>query len=123
MKADDISAAIAAGVLASPFAVIFALLLLHIEPPVGPLGSMLKGEVDKPNVFGSAIVLGAWLMSVVALVLAVAPIVRCMRAGVGIAASRLNLLVAAAISLLVFSFVAGIVVDQYPCWIGVPNCD
>jgi hypothetical protein len=36
MRSDDASAAIAAGVLALPFAIIFALLLLHIEPPLGP---------------------------------------------------------------------------------------
>lgn len=123
MKANDTSAAIAAGVLALPFAIIFALLLLHIEPPLGPVGSMLKGEVDKPNVFGSAIVFGAWLLSVVALVFAVVPIVRGVRAGRGIAASPLNLIVAAVVSLLVVSFLAGIIIDQYPCWIGVPNCD
>jgi hypothetical protein len=123
MKADDTSVAVAAGVLALPFAIIFALLLLHIEPPLGPLGSMLKGEVDRPNVLGSAIVFGAWLLSVLALGFAVAPIVRGVRAGLGISASPLNLLVAAVISVLVVSFVAGIVVDQYPCWIGVPNCD
>jgi hypothetical protein len=123
MKPDDTSAAIAAGVLALPFAIIFALLLLHIEPPLGPLETMLKGAVDQPNVLGSAIVFGAWLLSVVALVFAVAPIARGVRAGLGIAASPLNLLVAAVISVLVVSFVAGIVVDQYPCWIGVPNCD
>lgn len=123
MKAGDTSAAIAAGVLALPFAVIFALLLLHIEPPLGPLESMLKGEVDQPNVLGSAIVFAAWLLSVVALVFAVAPIVRGVRAGRGIAANPLNLLAAGVISALVVSFVAGIVVDQYPCWVGVPNCD
>jgi len=123
MKADGASAAIAAGVLALPFAIIFALLLLHIEPPLGPLESMLKGEVDQPNVLGSAIVFAAWLLSVVALVFAVAPIVRGVRAGLGIAANPLNLLAAGVISALVVSFVAGIVVDQYPCWVGVPNCD
>jgi hypothetical protein len=123
MKADGTSAAIVSGVLALPFAIIFALLVLHIEPPFGPLGSMLKVEVDRPNVVGSAIVFGAWLLSVVALVFAVAPIVRGMRAGVGIAASPLNLLVAGVILVLVVSFVAGVVIDQYPCWIGVPNCD
>ena len=123
MKAGDTSAAIAAGVLALPFAVIFALLLLHIEPPLGPLESLLKGEVDRPNVLGSAIVFGAWLLSAGALVFAVRRILRGVRAGLGIAASPLNLVVAAAISVLVVSFVAGIVIDQYPCWIGVPNCD
>jgi len=121
MKADGASAAIAAGVLALPFAIIFALLLLHIEPPLGPLESMLKGEVDQPNVLGSAIVFAAWLLSVVALVFAVAPIVWGVRAGRGIAANPLNLLAAGVISALVVSFVAGIVVDQYPCWVGVPN--
>ena len=76
MRSDDASAAIAAGVVALPFAIIFALLLLHIEPPLGPLESILTGEVDKPNVLGSAIVFGAWLLSVVAVLFAVAPIVR-----------------------------------------------
>src|SRR6185295_4219203 len=76
MRSNDSSAAIAAGVLALPFAIIFALLVLHIEPPLGPLESMLKGEVDRPNVLGSAIVFGAWLLSAVALVFAVRRIVR-----------------------------------------------
>ena len=116
---DDASAAIAAG-LALPFAILFMMLVLHVEPPFGPL---LRGEVDRPNVLGSAIVFGAWLLSVVALVFAVAPIVRVARAGVRSPARPVNLLVAAVIALLVVAFPAGIVVDQYPCWIGVPDCD
>lgn len=121
--ADDASAAVAAVLFAMPFAVLFTLLLLHVEPPLGPLQPLLKGEADRPNVLGSAIVFGAWLLSVVALVFGIAPIVRGARAGSGIAASPVNLLVAAAVSLLVVSFLAGIIIDQYPCWIGVPNCD
>ena len=109
--------------LALPFAVLFTLLLLHVEPPLGPLQPLLNGDNDQPNVLGSAVVVGAWLLSVIALAFSVAPIARSARTGNGIAASPVNLLVAAVISLLVVSFPAGIVIDQYPCWMGVPNCD
>jgi hypothetical protein len=61
---------------------------------------MLTGEVGQPNVVGSAIVFGAWLLALVAFIVNVDPIVRDARAGLG-----------------------GIVVDQYPCWVGVPNGD
>jgi len=121
--ADDAAAAFVAGVLALPFAILFMLLVLHVEPPLGPLEPLLKGEVDRPNVLGSAIVFGAWLLSIAGLIVGIAPIVRGARAGSGKAANPVNLLVAAVISLLAVSFVAGIVIDQYPCWIGVPNCD
>ncbi len=35
----------------------------------------------------------------------------------------LNLLLAVAILFFIIMFAGGIIVDQYPCWIGVPNCD
>jgi hypothetical protein len=105
-----------------PFATLFALLLFHIEPPLRALDS-LRTEVDQPNVLGSAIVLAAWLLSVVGLVVSVAPIVRGARDGSGAAASPVSLIVAGVIALLVISFPAALVIDQYPCWIGVPNCD
>jgi hypothetical protein len=72
---------------------------------------------------GSAIVFGAWLLAIVAFIVNVVPIARGARAGRGIATSPANLLVATATFALVAFFVGAIVVDQYPCWIGVPNCD
>jgi len=35
----------------------------------------------------------------------------------------INLVLAITILIFIVTFVGGIVVDQYPCWIGVPNCD
>ena len=107
--------------LALPFATLFALLVLHIEPPLRVLES-LKTDVDQPNVVGSAIVVGAWLLSVVGLVFSVMPIIRGARVGTA-AASPASLLVAGVIALIVLSFPAALIVDQYPCWTGVPNCD
>jgi hypothetical protein len=38
-------------------------------------------------------------------------------------ATPLNLVVAVVALSFVVLFIVGIVVDQYPCWTGVPNCD
>ena len=78
---------------------------------------------DQPNVIGSAIVLGAWLLSVAAIIVTISPIVRDARAGRPLVTHPVNLALASVILLFVVAFVVSIVVDQYPCWIGVPNCD
>jgi hypothetical protein len=110
--------------LALPFAIIFTLLLIGGEPPrFGPLEPLLTAEVDRPNVVGSAIVFGTWLLALIAFILNVDPIVRDARAGRSIATHPANLLVAVATFCFVALFVGGIIDDQYPCWIGVPNCD
>lgn len=116
------SAAIVGAVLALPFALLYSLLVLHIEPPLRVLES-LKVAPDQPNVVGSAIVLGAWLLSVVAFVVTLSPIVRDARAGRPLLTHPVNLALAIVILLFVVAFAVSFVVDQYPCWIGVPNCD
>jgi uncharacterized membrane protein YidH (DUF202 family) len=116
------SAAILGAVLALPFALLYLLLVLHIEPPLGALES-LKVAPDQPNVIGSAIVLGAWLLSVAAFIATLSPIVRDVRAGRPLVTHPVNLALASVILLFVVAFVVSLVVDQYPCWIGVPNCD
>ena len=116
------SAAIAGAVLALPFAVLYTLLVLGIEPPLRALESLRVGP-DQPNVVGTAIVLGAWLLSVVAFVLNLAPIVRDARAGCPFMTHPVNLALAIVILFFIGAFVVSFVVDQYPCWIGVPNCD
>jgi len=117
------SAAIGGALLALPFATMYTLLTLGIEPPLGPLEPLVTVEVDRPNVVGTAIVLGAWLLALVAFLVNVAPVVRDARAGRSITTNRANLVVAIATFAFVALFVVSIIVDQYPCWIGVPNCD
>ena len=123
MTARARSAATVGAILALPFALLYSLLVLHIEPPLGLLESLVTVGPDQPNVVGSAIVLGAWLLSVVALVVTLAPILRDARAGGGITTHPVNLALAVVILFFVGGFVVSLVVDQYPCWIGVPNCD
>jgi hypothetical protein len=75
------SAAIISFMLALPFVAILSLLTLGIEPPLGPLEPLLNNsDPDQPDVLGSLIVLGAFLLAVLACIIARAPIVRTMRA-------------------------------------------
>lgn len=116
------SAAIAGALLALPFAVLYTLLVLGIEPPLRAIESLKVGP-DQPNIVGTAIVLSAWLLSVVAFVVNLLPVVRDARGGRSFAAHPVNLALAVVILMFIGAFVVSFVVDQYPCWIGVPNCD
>jgi hypothetical protein len=118
------SAAIIGVILALPFVTILSLMMLHIEPPLGPLEPLLKNpDSDQPNVIGTLIVLGAFLLAIAACIIARAPIVRTIRAGGSLLAHPLNLMLGVVILSFITMLVVGLIVDQFPCWIGVPNCD
>lgn len=124
LLANPTSAAILSFILALPFVTMFSLLLLGIEPPLGPLEPILKNsDPDQPNVLGSLVILGAFLLAVVAGIIARTPIVRTIRAGGSLLAHPINLALAVVILSFVTMLVIGLSVDQFPCWIGVPNCD
>lgn len=124
MTTESKAAAILGALLALPFAALFTMLaVLRIEPPLGPLEPLVTAPPDQPNVVGTAIVLAAWLLCLVAVAVSAWPMVRSARAGVPLTSKPANLVVAAASLAFVLLFVFGIIVDQYPCWIGVPNCD
>ena len=124
MAAGSKAAAIVGALLALPFATLFTMLaVLRVEPPLGPLEPLVTAPPDRPNVVGTAIVLAAWLLCLIAFAVSARPLVRLARAGDALTSKPANLVVAAASLGFVLLFVIGIVVDQYPCWIGVPNCD
>ena len=106
--------------LAVPFAFLMTHFLLRIEPP---LGAMLRSDPGQANVVGTAIVLASLALSVIGLTLAVGPVIRASCAWATLAPARGDLVVAAFILFLVGLFVGGVIVDQLPCWRGVPNCD
>jgi hypothetical protein len=114
------SAAIIGFVLCLPTIVLFSLALLGIEPGLDPPAPLFRADGSH---LGSMIVLGLMLILPVALVINLAPIRRSARAENGIAAHPVNLLLAVAILIFLAVILGSVVVDQYPCWIGVPNCD
>jgi ABC-type proline/glycine betaine transport system permease subunit len=114
------SAIITSFLLALPFVTLFLLFMLGIEPSLGPLDPLLYAD---DNHLSSIIVFGATFLLLVAFFVSLVPIVRNVQAGSRTTANPINLLLAVAILFFILMFVGGIIVDQYPCWIGVPNCD
>jgi len=51
------------------------------------------------------------------------PIVRTLRAGGSLFAHPLHLIIVVVISFLFAAGLVGLIVDQWPCFMGVPNCD
>lgn len=117
------SSALISLLLALPCAVLFIMLVFHIEPNFGPLQPLLENpNVDGPDA-GSFIALGAFLLLIPAFFIARAPIARALRSGGNWFTYPLNMVFAVAIFVLFATIVGAIIVDKYPCWVGVPNCD
>ena len=118
------STAIISLILCLPFALLVSLLMLNIEPNFGPLQPLLNNpDPDQPDVLGSLIALGTVLLVLAAFMINLIPILRTIRAGGNLTAHPVNLVIAIATLAVIIMVIGGIIVDQYPCWIGVPNCD
>jgi len=63
-----------------------------------------------------------WLMPV-AFLLILMPLVRDLRAGNRILVNPINLLLRVVVLILIAWLWAGALIDQMPCFLGVPNCD
>lgn len=114
------TAAPIAFLMALPFCTLIILLICGIEPPLGPLGTWMEGAGGRTS---SLIVLGALLLTLVGGWINWIPLWRAHQAGVSLRAYPLNLTLALLILAVLVLFVGAIIVDQYPCWRGVPNCD
>jgi hypothetical protein len=72
---------------------------------------------------GQIISLGLILFPVGAGIIAGGPIVHTLRAGGSLFAHPLHLIIVIVIAFLFAAGLVGLIVDQWPCFIGVPNCD
>ncbi len=99
-----------------------ALISFILVLPFAILESLFN-SVNRQNAFGLIVLFGLlWLLSM-AFIVILAPIVRTLRAGNNIMAHPTNLLFRVAFLALIAIIWAGILIDQLPCFLGVPNCD
>ena len=63
-----------------------------------------------------------WLLAV-AFILSLMPIVRNVRTGGGIVVKPVDRRIRVALLILIVSVWTGIMIDQFPCFMGVPLCD
>jgi len=119
------SAAIIGFLLAMPLAILLLIEISGIEPLHGFLMTLTTEAGNNPqlNTFGRILMLGTLLLLPLGFIISLVPVVRNVRAGDGFTVNPVNLLIAAALFIFIAILVIGFIIDQYPCWIGVPNCD
>ena len=99
-----------------------ALISLALVLPFVILES-LNNTITKQNAPGLIALFGLlWLLPMAFIVILV-PVVRTVRAGNSVMANPINLLLRVAFLASIAMVWGGILIDQVPCFIGVPNCD
>jgi hypothetical protein len=108
-------------VLALPFLMIGVMQILNIEPPFAE--ALNQPDPDKPNFYNTAIPIGAFLLAAVNAFIARASIVQVLQAQGRLFARPISLIVVLLMLLLLAWNWIGFIIDQWPCFIGVPGCD
>ena len=104
---DLTSAALISSILILPFALL----------------ESLNNTITRQNAPGLIVLFGLLWLLPVAFIFILMPVVRNLRAGHGLMADPVNLLLRVALLALVALMWAGLLIDQMPCFMGVPNCD
>lgn len=99
-----------------------ALISLIIVLPLAFLES-LNQVITKQNAPGLVVLFGLLWLLPMAFIVILMPVARTLRAGNNLAANPINLLLRVAASALIAMMWVGLLVDQMPCFMGVPNCD
>src|SRR5688572_3497024 len=118
------SAAILGLILAMPLAILVLIEVYSIEPLSGFFRALTtEADGHQLNSFGAALTIGALLLLPAAFLINFIPIARNLRAGNQLTANPVNLLFAAVLFIFIATLVVTLIIDQYPCWMGVANCD
>ena len=83
----------------------------------------LNHTITRQNAPGLILLFGLLWLLPMSFIVILAPIVRTMRAGNSILANPVNLLFRVAFLALIAMMWGGLLIDQLPCFLGVPNCD
>lgn len=89
-----------------------------------PLNRLLNGpNPGQVYIPGQIIVIALISIPIAAAIIAGRPIINTLRAGGSLFAHPLHLIIVVVILVLFSAGVLGLIVDQWPCFMGVPNCD
>jgi hypothetical protein len=119
--ANSKSAEITMLVLTLPFLAIGAMQIFNIEPPFAQ--AMNQPDPDKPNFYNTVIPMGAFLLAIVGALFARTSIVQTLQSQGRLLARPISLIIVLLMLLLLAWNWAGFVIDQWPCFLGVPGCD
>ena len=83
----------------------------------------LNNTITKQNAPGLIVLFGLLWLLPLAFIIILVPIVRTVRAGQSVMANPINLLFRVAFLSFIGMIWVGIIIDQIPCFMDVPNCD
>jgi len=109
--------------LALPFTLIFLIAVYDIDPMNVWLRSLFATDSGRMRLAGLFFILGSILLLPVAVVLNVVAVRKSVSAGNGVMAYPINVALALGLLANIVALVSSFVIDQYPCWQGVANCD
>ena len=109
--------------LAVPLAALALVAWLEWQPFSGLVRSATSDQDGRPTLLGMVLMFGSLAACLAAIVISVVEVLRAWRAGRGWGARPAHLALALVLLLGLLGAVAGLVIDQAPCWEGVPNCD
>lgn len=119
---DSRNAATLGVLLPLPLAFVFVVAVFNIEPVNGFLKIFFGGGDNvRMKLTGLVILLTALLLVPIALAINIAAIRRSVREG--LKARPRNFSIAVSLLTVVLALTVSFVINQYPCWMGVPNCD
>ena len=84
---------------------------------------VLNNGITRPNAPGLALMFGLMWALPTAFVMILVPLVRSVRAARGVSANPVRLLFSLVSLALIGVIWVGAMIDQLPCFFGVPNCD
>jgi len=99
-----------------------ALISFLLVLPLAILES-LNQAITKQNAPGLIVLFGLLWLLPMAFIIILMPVVRTLRTGHGLMANPINLLLRAASLAVIVMMWGGLLIDQTPCFLGVPNCD
>ena len=109
--------------LITPKSVLITGLVIILFAAIVPLFSGPSSEVFGIQVSSQFIAFALLSLPIVLGMIVAKPIVRTLRAGCSLFAHPIHLLIVVAISLLFAVGFVSLIFDQWPCFVGVPNCD
>lgn len=123
-RPNPLISALVGAVLCLPFAAIVSMALLDLNPSAEPLRTLLNpSDPASPAGLSTLIALGAFLLVIVVFGINLSHVLRSGRPGEQVTAHPVNLGLAAVTLVAIVAVIGLFVADQYPCWVGVPNCD
>ena len=105
--------------------ILFNIISIALRNELEPLkGSMSSPSIEVSYFLFQVIIAGmSVILPLTAGIIAGGPIVNTLRAGGSLHAHPINLIIIIALSLLIILLSGFLLVDQWPCFLGVPNCD